>query len=90
MEKFRVILQSQPEKYYHKVDVKTAKALEECFINLEKNPFYFPGRIKKLKGRESLFRYATHHLRVVYEIEQRSKTVGVVAILPRGDVYKKI
>jgi len=90
MRKFDVILQSQPVKYYRKVDNKTAKALEKCFRQLEESPFYQQGKIKRLKGQEGLFRYATKGLRVVYEIDAENRRVGVLSIFPRGDVYKKI
>lgn len=90
MAKFKVILQNQPEKYYQKADTKTAKVLGKCFRQLEENPFYQPGKIKRLKGREGLFRYTTDGLRVVYEIDVENKKVGVLAILPRGDIYKRI
>ena len=90
MAKFEVILQSQPEKYYRKADNKTSKALEKCFRQLEDDPFYRPGRIKRLKGRKGLFRYTTDGLRIIYEIDVENRKVGVLAILPRGDIYKKI
>lgn len=88
--KFKVILQSQPEKYYRASDNKTAKILEKCFRWLENNPFYQPGKIKRLKKRKGLFRYTTDGLRIIYEINVENKKVGVLVILPRGDVYKKI
>lgn len=91
MVKFKVLLQSQAKKYYQKADNKIAKTLEKCFKQLEDNPFYQPGRIKRLKGYGGLlFRYTTNGLRVVYEIDTENGKVGVLAILPRGDVYKKI
>lgn len=90
MTKFKVILQSQPEKYYRKVDAKTAKFLNGCFKRLEINPFFELGKIRRLKGREGLFRYTIGGLRVVYEIDVENREVGVLVIFPRGDVYKKI
>ena len=90
MTKFKVILQSQPEKYYRKADNKTAKILEKCFRLLEDNPFYQPGKIKRLKGKEGLFRYTTGGLRVIYEMDIDNKKVGILVILPRGDVYKRV
>ncbi len=90
MDKFKVILQSQPEKYYRKADNKTAKILEKCFRHLEDNPFYYPGKIKRLTGQKGMFRYTTDGLRIIYEIDVNNKKVGVLVILPRGDVYKKI
>lgn len=64
MRKFEVILQSQPEKYYRKADTKTAKVLKMCFRQLEENPFYYPGKIKRLEAKVELFRYTTGDLRV--------------------------
>jgi len=88
--KFKVLLQAQPEKYFRKTDGKTAKGLETCFRHLEENPVFLPGRIKRLKGYDRLYRYRLGNLRVIYEINLEAGVVGVVAILPRGDVYKKI
>lgn len=90
MARFEVILESQPEKYYQKVDSRTAGALKKCFEHLEENPFFWPGKIKRLQGKEGLYRYAAGNLRIVYEIDAKNQKVGVLAIFPRGDVYKKI
>lgn len=88
--KFDVILQSQPEKYYLKTDKKTSKLLESCFLELELNPFYKPSKIKRLYHERGLFRYRVGNLRIIYEIFAEKHIVNIVAILPRGDVYKKI
>ncbi len=90
MDRFKVILQSQTEKYYRKADNKTSKILEKCFRQLENNPFYYPGKIKRLKGQKGMFRYTTDGLRIIYEIDVNNKKAGVLIILPRGDVYKKL
>ena len=90
MAKYKVILQSQPEKYFEKTDTHTAEALEVCFKNLEENPFYLAGKIRPLKGHKGLYRYVVRGLRVIYEIDQIQTKVGVLTIFPRGDVYKKI
>ena len=90
MAEYTVLLLTQPEKYYRRVPLKVAKALEDCFGHLEKSPRQYPGRIKKLKGYEALYRYRAGRLRVVYEIHEDKKEVSIVAILPRGDIYKKI
>ena len=90
MGRFTVILQSQPEKFYRIAGSKTARLLEECFRKIENNPFYQAGRIKKLKGiYDMTYRYRVGSLRIVYEIDVERNKVGVLAILPRGDVYKK-
>lgn len=90
MVKYTVILGSQPEKYYRRVPFKIAKALENCFVYLEDNPRRRLSKIKRLKGHENLYRYRIGDLRVIYEVYEDKKEVAVVAILPRGDAYKKL
>ena len=92
MNKYKIILQSQPEKYFRKADINTRKVLNRAFERIRENPFYYPGKIIRLKGRgcEGLFRYATNGLRIVYEIDGENKTVGIFLIKSRGDVYKKL
>lgn len=86
MPKYVVLLQSQPEKYYGRV---IGKALKTCFLHLENDPKYHLGRVKRLQGYQNLYRYRVGDLRVVYEINEDRKEVAIVAILPRGDIYKK-
>lgn len=88
--KYEIVLQSQAEKYYLKVDQKIARKLDKCFENLEINPTYYPGKVKRLEGQKKLWRYRVNDLRVIYEIIQEKKLIVVLAILPRGDAYKKI
>jgi mRNA interferase RelE/StbE len=88
--RYRVLLQSQPEKYYQKTPPKIAEAIEKCFLLLENDPTQRLGKIKKLKGYDNLYRYQVGYLRVVYEVHEDKKEVSVTAILPRGDSYKKL
>lgn len=68
----------------------TVKQPEFLRRDLEENPFYKPVKIKPMKGRKKLFRYAANGLRVIYEINSEGKKAGVVLIGTRGDIYKKI
>ena len=90
MTKYQVILSPQAQKYYKKATPKITHALDNCFRQLEKNPFYQPGKIKRLKGYEGLFRYTVGNLRVVYRVNTQEQRVDIGAILPRGDVYKRM
>ncbi len=90
MAEYTVRLQSQPDKYYRRVPAKIAKALQGCFKYLEQNPKFHISRIRKLQGYDDLYRYEVGNLRVVYEINETRKEVSVAAILPRGDVYKRL
>ena len=65
--KYELVLQLQAEKYYLKADRKIAKQLDKCFEHLEKSPFYYPGKIKRLEGQKRLWRYRVGDLRVIYE-----------------------
>ena len=89
MAKFRVLLQAQPEKVYRKADTKTARLLSECFEHLEADPFARPGRIKRLRGQDNLYRYRAGSLRIIYEIDLPNLRVGILAVLPRDDAYKR-
>ena len=85
---YKVLLQSQPEKYYRKANPKIAQKLAVCFENLENDPFGI--NTKALSGiHKGRRRCRIGSLRVVYEVDQDSQIVHVIAILPRGDVYKK-
>ena len=90
MAKFEVRLHKRALKYYRKSVEKTRKALAENFTLLEDNPFYYPGKIKQLKGHTGLYRIENAWLRSVYWIDPKEKIVHVILILPRGDVYKNL
>ena len=90
MNRFEVDLSPQARKYYKKAPRHIASALDDCFRQLENNPFYLAGKIRRLSGREGLFRYIVGDLRVVYRVNTQKRKVEVGAILPRGDVYKRI
>ena len=89
VEKFEVVLSSQPKKYYLKCSGKIASLLNKSFEEISCNPFHNPKRIKKLKGKKGLsFRYRRGTLRITYEVKLPKREVAVYLIKPRGDVYK--
>ncbi|MBI5789693.1 MAG: type II toxin-antitoxin system RelE/ParE family toxin [Candidatus Schekmanbacteria bacterium] len=84
---YKVILQRQPESYYRRAGRDAAARLEKCFESLEENPFIKTN--KALKGEfKELYRARVGNLRVVYSVNKAEMTVHVLAILPRGDVYR--
>jgi mRNA interferase RelE/StbE len=85
---FDVVLQRQAEKYYARCDRDMAKRLAAVFVLLENDPF--DQSTKALTGKlHGTRRARVGGLRVVYEVDTPQKLVRVLAILPRGDVYKK-
>ncbi|MDP2916919.1 MAG: type II toxin-antitoxin system RelE/ParE family toxin [Dehalococcoidia bacterium] len=85
---FRVALSREAYKYYTKVSIITAERLDKCFANLENEPIT-GSNIKPLKQMAGKYRYRIGNLRVIYEIDIIKRTVNVIAILPRGQAYKK-
>ena len=61
-------------------------ALEE----LEKDPVTPRGdTIKKLKGYDNVYRYRLGDFRLIYAAEARAQMINLLAIGPRGSVYKR-
>ena len=89
MNRYDVKLSQNAESYYKRTDADTKERLESCFEDLEEEPTdWSHPRIKKLRGKLSgLWRYRVGDLRVVYRVKDQQKTVDVVAIAPRGDIY---
>jgi len=56
---------------------------------LQEDPFQ-PGT-KKLEGELKDFRrIRSGAIRVVYRVDEKEKEVRIIAILPRGNVYKRL
>lgn len=88
VDKFKVILLGQAEKFYNKASDDLARRLDVCFEDLEVSPFQGPN-IKLLKTQKSVrwYRYRVGDYRVVYEIDREFKRVGVLLVLHRSSVY---
>ena len=91
MDKFKVILLGQAEKFYNKASDDLIHRLDGCFEYLESSPFQGPN-IKILKTQKSVrwYRYRIGDYRVVYEIDRESKQVGILLILHRSSAYRRM
>lgn len=87
--RFEIILSKQALKYYQKVSKNTARRIDRAFLLLEKDPTT-GGDIKILTAKRKRYRLRIGDLRVVYQIDLKLSKIQVSAILPRGDVYKKL
>lgn len=84
-----IILTKPAEKTYDKSSRDMRQKMDGCFEELEKNPLY-GSDIKSLTGQlKGLYRCRVGELRVIYRLFKDTKTVEIVAVLPRGDAYKK-
>jgi mRNA interferase RelE/StbE len=86
-ENWQIILTHPAEKIYKKSDREIKKRFNNCFEELENDPFYGIN-IKPLTGKlRGLYRYRVGDWRVIYRIFRETKVVEIIAILPRGNAY---
>ena len=85
MPKYKVYLKSSAEKELYKLDSKLIRLILNKVEFLSFNP-RARGAIK-LKGNIS-YRYRVGDYRIVYEVDDRRKTITVFRIRHRKDVYR--
>jgi len=86
---YEVFVSREAEKYYKKLDKDNKRRINNSISFLSENPQFGP-HIKQLHGDlAGKFRYAVGTLRIVYEINEENKTIKIIAIKSRGEVYKK-
>ena len=86
---YEIRLSRRAKRYYERVSADTARRLNQGFETLAKDPLG-GGDIKLVKGLRGMYRLRLGDLRVVYEIDLRNRIVKVNAILPRGEVYRRL
>jgi mRNA interferase RelE/StbE len=86
---FEILVSHEADKYYKRQDRDTKRRINRCIDNLSQEPLFGP-HIKKLHGElEGKHRYEVGGIRIVYEVDMKSKTVEIKAIRSRGDIYKR-
>jgi mRNA interferase RelE/StbE len=70
-----------------KLPVSDQKRIISRVENLAANPR--PGRVKKLEGKENLYRLPAAEYRIIYQIQDKNLLVLVVKIGHRREVYRK-
>jgi len=86
---WEVVLTRPAEKTYDRAPRNVRERLSHCFAALERHPLYGKN-IKSLTGRlKGLCRYRVGDWRVIYRLFKEKMIVEIIAILPRGNAYKK-
>jgi mRNA interferase RelE/StbE len=85
---YEIDLSTDARKYLSKLDKPTRNRLLDHFKILSENPRNPELDINKLQGYLSLYRLRVGTYRVLYTIEDNILIIFVVAIGPRGDIYK--
>ena len=81
---------SRAEKYYKRLDEKTRKRIKKELIALSEsdNPIDYK-HVKPLTGDlKGFYRLRIGDYRIVFSIIEEIRTIAVVNIAPRGNVYK--
>ena len=91
MDSFRIVFVGDALKSYQSCPLEFAKRLNTCFEQLGINPFWGP-HIKLLKTHKGkrYYRYRIGDYRVIYEIDQTLKKVGIFRIAPRSAAYRNL
>lgn len=83
---YTVILRKQPRKYLEKSTSKTKRIFKEYFRKLEEDPYSILTPLHgDLKG---LHKVSIGNKRIVILIDDKERTVNILAIGSRGDIYK--
>ncbi|MFH0828119.1 MAG: hypothetical protein V1919_03015 [Candidatus Omnitrophota bacterium] len=83
---YEIILRRAPERYLEKGTPKTKRLFKEYFIKLEANPYSIAIPLQgTLKGTHKV---SVGNKRMIVLINKIEKMVNILAIGPRGDIYK--
>jgi mRNA interferase RelE/StbE len=85
---YEIELSKKAAKFYQKADTATVRRLNAAFDRLAEEPLHHHS-IKSLSGElQGSYRMRVGDIRIVYSIDETTKTVFVEVIGFRGDVYK--
>lgn len=84
--KYAVFIEKYAQRQIRKFDQNAIVQIKSAILSLAENPRP-PGYIK-LKG-ENAFRIRVNQFRIIYEIDDSSITILIVAVGHRKDIYRK-
>ena len=88
MLEYKVELSRPAANYLSRLDKPTQKRIVTALKQLASNPDTNLLDIKPLVGRTGQMRLRVGNYRIIYTIENDVLIIYVIAIRPRGDVYK--
>ena len=87
MPKYKILISSKAQKDYKKLDSFIKQKITHAIISLETNRT--PQQFKPLKGYEiAQFRLRIGDYRVLYDVYDEDKTVYILRIGHRKDIYR--
>ena len=82
---YKVFLEKAAEKYLRRQDRDSQVRLLKAIKALPPDK-----GVKKLKGFDSTFRVRVGDVRIIFSIDEATHSVRVIAIGPRGQVYRSL
>ena len=84
MTRYRIVIMKPAKKF---IERQTRRNQERLLTAIYRLPY--EGDIKRLSGRDNVYRLRTGDFRVIYSVLDDIVTVAVSKAGNRGDVYKK-
>ena len=75
--------------YLKRLELATRRRIVEAIEVLASDPVNQNLDVKPMQGRPGEFRLRVGDYRIIYEPEQQCLLISVIAIRPRGDVYRR-
>jgi mRNA interferase RelE/StbE len=86
---YKIEFLEEAKKDLKKIDCVMQKVIKEKIVLLSENPEKLKNNIKPLKGEFSnKFRLRIRDYRVVFQIENQTVTILIIAIGHRKDIYR--
>lgn len=81
---YKIFLSHSANKLYENLLESDRKKIDRSLRNIKKNPFYFNGKIVKLKSSlRGKYRYKIGKWRIIYSIKKEAEEVNIVTICLR-------
>ena len=87
-DRYTLFIRRSAEKEIERLPTKIRRQVNGKVLELEANPR--PHDVKRLRGRERMFRVDSGEYRIVYEIDDNRKSVTILTVQHRKDVYRNL
>jgi len=84
--KYHLFIKPSASKESEKIPKKQKDKIRKEIQSLSKNPR--PKGVKKLKGKEDIYRIRISDYRVLYTIDDKKKKIRILSVLDRKESYR--
>jgi len=84
--KYQLFIKPSASKEAQQIPKKKKEKIRTEILKLSENPR--PKGVRKLKGREDVYRIRISEYRVLYTIDDKKKKIRILSILSRKEAYR--